>query len=80
MNRTEVKTIDDPPELRFERVLNYLSLEDLIRSRIVSRGWYNRIDSFRVKRLCFSDRPNGFIPLKSRLVSGAFAQNFICSP
>ena len=79
MNRTEA-TMDDLPELPFEKVLSYLSLEDRLKARAVSRRWYLMINSFRVKSLCFSDRPIGFIHGKRRLVSGAFAQNCIVSP
>ena len=67
----------DLPELPFELVLSYLSLEDVIKSRRVSRTWKMRIDNYKVKSLCFSSYPSGFIEGKSRWVSGAFAQNFI---
>ena len=79
MNRTEVKTIDDLPKLPFEQILSYLSLKDRLKSRAVSRGWYHRIDSFKVKSLCYSPCPSGFIYGKRRWVSGAFAQNFVSS-
>ena len=78
MNQTEVK-MDDLSELPFEQILSYLSLEEVIKSRAVSRSWFNRINSFRVKGLCFSERPSAFIHGKSQLVGGAFAQNFISS-
>ena len=78
MNRTKA-TMDDLPELPFEKVLSYLSLEDRLKARAVSRRWYHQINSFRVKSLCCSDRPSGFIMGKSRWVSGAFVQNFINS-
>ena len=71
--------MDDLPELPFEKVLSYLSLEDRIKARAVSRRWYHQINRFKVKTLCYSDLPAGFIWRKSRLVSGSFAQNFICS-
>ena len=77
-NRTE-PTMDDLPELPFEKVLSYLSLEDVIKARAVSRSWYHKINSFRVKSLCFSNRPRGFIFEKNRWISGAFAKNFISS-
>ena len=80
MNRTEVKKMDDLPELPFEKVLSYLSLEDRFKLRANSRRWYKKIDSFKVKSLCYSERPSGFIFGKNRWVSGAFAQNFISSP
>ena len=69
----------DLPELPLEKMLSYLSLEDLIKSRAVSRRWHKTIDSFKVKSLCYSSHPSGFIFGKSRLVSGAFARNFISS-
>ena len=69
--------MDDLPELPFEKVLSYLSLEDRLKARAVSRRWYHQINRFRVKTLCYSQRPAGFIWRKSQLVSGSFAQNFI---
>ena len=71
--------MNELPDLPFEQVVSYLSLEDLIKSRAVSRAWYHRINSFRLKNLCFSQRPTGFIEGSRRLVNGAFAQNFISS-
>ena len=79
MNRI-VATMDDLPELPFEKVLSYLSLEDRLKARAVSKRWYNLINSFKVKTFCYSERPRGFIEGKSRWISGAFAQNFISSP
>ena len=38
-------------ELPFEKVLSYLSLGDLIKSRGVSRRWYMKIHSFKAKSL-----------------------------
>ena len=67
------------PELPFELILSHLSLKDRLKARAVSRSWYHKIDSFRVKSLCYSQRPSGFIYGKERLVSGAFARNFISS-
>ena len=66
----------DLPELPFEQILSYLSVEDLLKSRAVSWSWYYRINSFRVKSLCFSRHPWGVFHGK-RLISGAFSQNFI---
>lgn len=71
--------MEDLPELPFEKVLSYLNLEDVIRSRAVSRGWYQRINHFRVSSLFYSDRPIGFIYEKNRLVSGSFVNNSISS-
>ena len=53
--------MDDLPELPFEQILGYLSLEDRLKSMTVSRRWYNKINSFRVRSLCYSGRPRGFI-------------------
>ena len=66
-------TMNDLPVLPFEKILSYLSLKDLIKSRAVSRRWYRMINSFRVKRICISESPIGFIFEKNRLVSNAFA-------
>ena len=75
--------IDELPELPFEKVLSYLSLEDRLKSKLVSVRWYwmikNFINHFRVKSLCISTRSSDFIMGKSRLISGTFAQNFIRS-
>ena len=78
MNRI-VATMDDLPELPFEKVLSYLSLEDRLKARAVSRRWYHKINCFRPKCLCYSSGPNDSILGKSRWVSGAFAENFISS-
>ena len=75
----KVETIDDLPEPLLERVLSYLSLGDLIKLRALSQGWFQRINSFKVKSLCFSEHPRGFMHRKHQLVSGVFAQNFISS-
>ena len=71
--------MDDLPELPFEKILGYLSLEDRLKLRAVSRSCHIKIDHHRVKSLCYSERPSGFIWGKSRWVSGACAQNFISS-
>lgn len=70
--------MEDLPVLPFEQILSYLSLEDRLKSRAVSRSWRNKFD-FKVKSLCYSDVPSGRIFGKSRLTSGAFAHNFISS-
>ena len=67
------------PDLPFEQVLSYLSLKELIKCRAVSRNWNNKVDSFRVKTLCYSEDASGFIYQKGRLINGQFAQNFISS-
>ena len=71
--------MDSLPELPFERILSFLSLEDVIKSRGVSRNWCIKTDSFRVKSLCYSEQPSDFIEGKGRWVSGSFAKNFISS-
>ena len=78
MNRI-VATMDDLPELPFEKVLSYLNLEDRLKSRAVSRRWYHQINSFRPKTLCYSSRPTGLIMKKNNRLSRAFAKNFISS-
>ena len=78
MNRTEA-TMDDLPELPFEQILSYLSVEDRLKSRAVSRSWRRKFD-FKLKSLCCSDVPIGFVWDKNRLVNGAFARNFFGSP
>ncbi|KAI3484117.1 hypothetical protein L1887_52911 [Cichorium endivia] len=60
MDQIEVK-LDDLPELPFELILSYLSLEDRIKARAVSRRWHGVIDSSRPKILCYSEQPIGFI-------------------
>ena len=72
--------MDQLPLLPLEKILGYLSLADLLKSRGVSRAWRNMIDSVRVRSLCYSKHPSDFIVRKNRLVSGEYAQNFICSP
>lgn len=62
-----------------EKIFSYLSLKDLFRLRSVSRSWRKSVDSFKVKSLFYSERRSECIVGRSRLVSGAFAQNFISS-
>ena len=71
--------MDDLPDLPFEKVLSYMSLEDRLKARAVSRRWYQKISNFKTTSLFYSNVPSGFIHEKSRLVSGAFVQNYICS-
>ena len=75
----EVK-LNDLPDLPFEKILSYLILEDLLKSRAVSRRWCKMIDGFRTKSLCFSGCQSGFMLGKTRLVSGGFDCQFISSP
>ena len=82
MSQMEVKMevrLTDLPVLPFEKILSYLGLEDRLKSRAVSRRWYQTIDSLKkVNSLCYSERPMGF-SAKSRFVTGAYAKNFISS-
>ena len=71
--------MDNLPELPFEKMLSYLNLDDLFKSRAVCRGWRNMIDRFRVNSLCYSERPSGLIFPKSRLVGRTFAASFVRS-
>ena len=71
--------MDELPELPFEHVLSYLSLQERIKVRAVSRTWYHRINSFRVKSLYYSQCPIGRLIRESRWVRGEFSQNFISS-
>ena len=71
--------MDELPELPFEQILSYLCLSDLLKARAVSSGWYQRINCRKVKSLCFSERPSGFVWAKKRLIRGVFVQNFISS-
>ena len=71
--------MDDLPELPFEKVLSYLSLEEVIKLRAVSRSCLWKIDNYKVKHLCYTRVPIGHIVKKHRWISGAFAQNFIVS-
>ena len=71
--------MNDLPELPFELILSHLSLEDRLRLRRVSRWLLHVISSSRPTTLCYSDRPRGFIQTNRRIISGAFAQNFISS-
>ena len=65
------------PVLPFEKILSHLDLQDLIRFKRVSKGWYLAIDRLRVNSLCITEHP---IEGKSRWARIAFAQNFIYLP
>ena len=71
--------MEELPDLAFERIVSYLNLSDRLMARSVSKSWRIRFD-FKVKILCCSDRPIGFIYENRRWISGAFAKNFISSP
>lgn len=71
--------MDGLPDLAFKHVFSYLSLEDRLSSRAVSRAWRNQIDSFKVRSHCCSEFPSAFIKQTSRWYSGVFVQNFIYS-
>ena len=68
--------MEDLPDVPLKQMLSYLSLGDLIKARIVSRRWYVIINSFRVKRLCYSENMGEF----SRPIGRTFAKSFIISP
>ena len=76
---SEVRKLDDLPVLPFEKIINYLPLEDRIRSRAVSRRWRQTIDGFKSKSLCFSTHPSDRLIRKAHWLSGKYAQNFINS-
>ena len=63
--------MDKLPDLPFKQILSHLSVEEIIKSRAVSWSWYHRVNSFRVKSLCFSKHPWGIVFGK------AFTENFI---
>ena len=71
--------MDELPEVPFEKVLSYLSLEDRLRSRAVSRRWYWKINCFKVQSLCYSERPAGCIFGKGAWPRNEFPKNFIFS-
>ena len=71
--------MDDLPEVPFEKVLSYLNLRDRLQLSAVSRSCHEKIANSRVKTLCYSGSPLGFIWGKSRWVSGPFTENFISS-
>ena len=75
MNQTEVNMLDDLPELPFEEILRYLTLEARLKCRAVSRSWRKRFDSYPVKSLCYFERHIG----ARQTVSNEFVQNFISS-
>ena len=61
----------DLPVVPFEKLLSYLNLEDVLKSRAVCRSWCQMIDNYKVKTLCYSKSLSGFIYGKDRLVSDA---------
>ena len=71
--------MNELPELPFEKVLSYLSLEEVIKLRAVSRSCLWKIDNYKVKRLFYSKVPTEHILEKHRWINGAFAYNFIVS-
>lgn len=68
--------MDDLPDLPLENIFSYLSLEERIKARAVSRRWCKTIDSMKAKALCFSECP---VELALRWMDGVFAKNFIRS-
>ena len=69
--------MDNLSDQAFEKILGYLSLQDVIKTRPVSRGWRDKVDRFRVNSLFYSELPSRFTYGKRRWVSGVFAQNSI---
>lgn len=69
--------MNDLPQLPLEEIFSHLPLEDLVRSRAVSRRWHKTIDRFKTTSLCVSECRDGFVNERSRLVNGPFAQNVI---
>ena len=62
-----------------EKVLRYLTLEEVLELRTVSKGWRAWVDNFRADSLCYSAQKRGHIYGKHRLISGKFDRNFIGS-
>ena len=68
------------PELAFEKVLSYLRLEDLIRSRAVSRHWRASIDHLcKATCLCYSEVKRDQIWEYRRIARKKFDRNLIFS-
>ena len=65
------------PDLPFELIISYLSLQDCIGCRTLSRRWCGTINRLRIKILCFWRRPS--FNAQRRLFSGALARNFVSS-
>ena len=72
--------LNDLPELPFEKILSYVSLQDRLKLRGVSCAWCQTIDRLRVTSLLYSNSPSGSILGKGRWINGTIAQNFISSP
>ena len=74
----EVK-FNDLPDLVLEKILSYLSLKYLIRSRAVSRRWHLVISGIKVKHLCLLQEAIDCYEGKGRILCGPFKQNYIKS-
>ena len=48
------------PWLPFKKILGYLDLKTLIKSRAVSRAWRDCIDDFKAKDLCYSQQQRNY--------------------
>ena len=85
-NRTTIEMeptkcpMNNLPDLPFEKILSYLPLEDLIKSKAVSRWWYHKISCIKAKSLFFSACPSDFIFAPSLVIGDTFGQNCISSP
>lgn len=66
--------MDDLPDLPFERILSYLSLQDRLRARTVSRGWRKKFASPVTNLYCSDIRP-----IERKKVSRALFRNYISS-
>ena len=72
--------MDTLPWLPLKKVLSFLDLDEVLRSRAVSRNWRDCIDTlFRTTNLFYSTQKRGHIFEKNRLVAGRFDRNFIAS-
>lgn len=71
--------MDTVPFEVFRKILSYLDLDEVIRSRTVNKLWQAYVDNFVETKLFFSERPMGQIFSKNRLITGVFNRNFIVS-
>ena len=62
--------MEELPQLPFDLILSYLSFVQLVKSRAVSRRWYNHINNFKVKTLLLFDR-SGWLPYRKNILRNA---------